>query len=404
MVPTPAQALKVLADAYGPVEAETLAIREAAGRFLANPIHSTRESPACDLSSMDGYAVRAADRNKRSLLVCGTSMPGREPPDFGPQEGRCIKIVTGAPVPAGAWAVVPREHVEELGGEVRFPPAFVFPAQGTNIRRRGENAVAGKEILAAGSFLSPAALSAAGAAGAMELRVRRLLRVAVLTTGDEVVEGAPGSVYEIGNSNGPALLALFRGMSWIDPAISIEHVPDNLAVLTQAVTRALAGCDALMLSGAVSMGDHDFVPAALGAAGVETLFHKLPIRPGRPLFAGVGPAGQVVLGLPGNPVSTLVTARRFALPALATRAGDRAQRYAQSPQVEVHSTSPKPVALWRYLPVAWAAENKLTLVANRSSGDILSLAGTAGFVELPPDLTWEGPLSPRFPFFSWDGS
>jgi molybdopterin molybdotransferase len=226
--------------------------------------------------------------------------------------------VTGAPIPEGADAVLRHEDALVAGDELR---AARPPKPGDHIRRRGENARAGAPILAVGQRIHAATTSALATFGVATPCVRRRVRVAIVTTGDELdpIEATP-QPWRLRDGNGPALATLLAGRAWLAVDAPRGSIDDE-ARLRAAFAEALDGADALLVTGGVSMGERDLVPAALTGCGVRALFHRLPQRPGKPLWAGVAEGGRPVLALPGNPVSVLVTARRFALAALAARAG-----------------------------------------------------------------------------------
>ncbi len=388
---SPAEALRRLLARVTPVDAETVSWPDATGRVLAEPLRADRPSPPCDVSAMDGYAVRVADLGVR-LAVRGQVATGHEPPAL--PAGEALQIFTGGAVPAGADAVVRREDVDEGAGEIHLhPDATVRP--GENIRRCGENLEAGEEAVEAGRPVDPPTAATLTTFGYGRLRVRRRVRVALLTTGDELRsvddEVAP---WEIRDSNGPALRTLVDRHAWLTVG-EPRTGGDVRSALAARLREALATADALLVTGGVSAGDFDFVPAALTDAGGEVLFHKVAQKPGKPLLGGVGPAGQPVLGLPGNPVSVLVTAHRYAMPAL-RRLGGLHPADPPRPTVTLRSPDGERKRVWWHRLVR-LREDGAELVSTRGSGDMVSAARSDGFIEVPPDSDGPGP----WPFYEW---
>ncbi|MBL8763814.1 MAG: molybdopterin molybdotransferase MoeA [Phycisphaerae bacterium] len=442
-----------LADAGAARPPEAVAIDAARGRVLAEDVRADRDSPAFDYSAMDGYAVRAADveavwRSAEAgasitLAVVGESRIGAAPPVL-PSEppgvgvgAAAIRIVTGAAIPQGTDAVVRREDVVEHAegsaahGE-RITSISIAPnvaARGgvrvsDNIRRRGENARAGDVVLEAGAVLNAAALGTLAAVGCVRPLVRPRVRVAVITTGDELVppEGAPGP-YQIRNSNAAVIRALLAPWAWIEvvsiPGHPSVHVVDDEGVPDAVLRTAIGHIDAIVLTGGVSMGHRDPVRAAVeraggaGAGKVEIVFHGLPQRPGKPMLgavvrrAGGATAPQPlpplpIFGLPGNPISAMVTCTRIVLPVLAALAGASAARApALGTQGLVRLANPdgRSLALWWHRLVRLNAAGEAELIDARGSGDIIAGGRSDGFIELPPAST-PAP-SALVPFHPW---
>lgn len=310
---------RILAAIPGPVEAEDIPIAQAAGRTLAADLAATRTQPPFPASAMDGYAVRAADlaTSPARLRLIGTSAAGYGFSGMlGP--GETVRIFTGAPVPAGADAILIQENAEADGETVT---ALEPVAPGRFLRRAGLDFREGETLLRAGDTLDARRLALAASAGHATLPVRRKPRIAVLATGDELVRpGEPAAWDQIVASNGLALsaLSLEAGAEPIDLGI----VPDDLDSLRGAIGRARsAGADLLVTLGGASVGDHDLVQAALGAEGLELGFWRVALRPGKPLMHGrLGP--MTVIGLPGNPVSSIVCGLLFVVPTIRALLGD----------------------------------------------------------------------------------
>lgn len=285
-----------------PLGAEEVALGAALGRFLLEPVAASRDQPPFAAAAMDGWAVRAADGPGR-LKIIGESAAGHGfAGALGP--GEAVRIFTGAVVPAGADAIVIQEDAVREGDHVVIPavsdPRYIRPA--------GQDFRVGDKLLDAGDRLDPWRLALAAAAGRARLSVARRPRVAVLSTGDEVV--APGDTpgpFQIFNSGTTALCALIT--TWGGEPIPLESVGDGVAETAAAV--AGVECDLIVTLGGASVGDHDLVKPALAALGLELVFESVAVRPGKPTWFGVLGDGRRVLGLPGNPASALVCAELF---------------------------------------------------------------------------------------------
>jgi molybdopterin molybdotransferase len=310
--------------------AEEVGLGDAAGRIAAAELRAVRPLPAWDNSAMDGFAVRAAEL-PGELPVAGVIAAG-DPPGRVLAPGTALRIMTGAPVPAGADAVVMRENATEAGGRVRFAEA-VRP--GRDIRRAGEDVAAGDPLIAAGAALGPGEIGLLAAQGIARITVARRPRVAILSTGDELVplgrEPGPGQIV---SSNAWALAAQVReaGGEPVDCGIAA----DDRDALVARIRDALAGADALVSSGGVSVGDFDHVKDAFAAAGVSVDFWKVAMKPGKPLAFGSA-GGRPVFGLPGNPVSSMIGFELFVRPALLAMQG--AARTGRT-EVEVELAAP----------------------------------------------------------------
>ncbi len=390
---SPDEAIAAMVDRLDRVTTEAVSLSHATGRVLAQPIRADRPSPACDVSAMDGYAVRLADLSGSSLPVEGEGAVGASPPAM--PTGAALRVFTGGPVPEGCDAVIPREQVVERAEAIALPDDLrVKPGQ--HIRRRGENGDAGETVIEAGRSVDATAAAALATFGIASPRVYRRVRLAAIVTGNEVHDvTAAVEPWQLRDGNGPALAAMFEPRPWIrwQGAIHVTDEPDRLR---RAVSTALTEADALLLTGGVSMGDYDFVPATLAELGCEIIFHKLPIRPGKPMLGAVGPDGQAILGLPGNPVSVMTTARRIAAPVLRHLAG-YAEADTPPPVVRLVNPDDKRLALHWSRPVRRIAPGRARLIATRGSGDIISASRSDGFVEVPANESGPGP----WPYFSW---
>lgn len=291
-----------------PLPSEPVPVAEAGGRVTAEEIRARVDLPPFPSSAMDGFAVRAVDL-PGTLLIAGESAAGR--PHAAPLEPRsAVAISTGAVVPEGADAVVPVEVVARYDNRVEILQAA---EEGAHVRPRGDDIAAGDVVVPAGTRLTPARLAATAASGIAELACRRRPRVAVLATGSELVapgdELSPGQIYETNTLMLGAALAA-EGAD----VLSEQPVADDEQALREALERGLAA-DVLVTSGGVSVGEHDLVRAVERELGVEEVFWRVSIKPGKPVSFGAR-AGTLVFGLPGNPVSALVACELFVKPAL----------------------------------------------------------------------------------------
>lgn len=300
---------------------ETLPLSAALrGRVLARPIVSATAVPPFDNSAMDGFAVVAGPAG-RTLRIIGESRAGA-PASVTVSAEDAVRISTGAEVPRGATAVVMVERTTERDGVVVVEAETV---EGQNIRRAGEDVPAGATVLEPGTRLGAAELGVAANAGAASVTVARQPRVAIVTTGDELIPvGEPLGPGEIHDSNGIALAALVEQTG--GEVVLQQHAPDDRERTTAVLERALQDADVLLITGGVSVGPHDHVKPALDALGVTEHFWRVALRPGKPTWFGTNDH-KLVFGLPGNPVSSYVTFILFAEPALKVLQGeDPAQR------------------------------------------------------------------------------
>ncbi len=294
------------------VPAETVTLDQALGRTLAEPVAAARDQPPFAASAMDGWAVRSADGPGR-LVIVGESAAGHGY-DRPLGAGEAVRIFTGAVVPAGADTVIIQEDAQRDGDHV-VVPGVTDPR---HVRPRGQDFKAGDVLLQPGVRLDAWRLALAASAGRASLSVARRPRVAILSTGEEVVEpgGDPGP-FQIFNSGTTALAALVRG--WGGEPIALTSVGDNEEAIAAAT--AAAGGDLVVTLGGASVGDHDLVKPALARLGLEMLVESVAVRPGKPTWFALLGDGRRVLGLPGNPASALVCAELFLRPLLLSMQG-----------------------------------------------------------------------------------
>jgi molybdopterin molybdotransferase len=312
------EALELVRSVARPLGTEMIGIGNAAGRVLACPVVAAIDAPRADVSAMDGYAVRESDLQAFpvSLAVAGESFAGAGwSGSVAP--GTCARIFTGAPVPHGADRVVIQENVRREGDVAIIDRE---PGAARHIRRRGSDFRAKEALLAAGVRLGPRAIVAAAAADVAEVEVYRRPRLQILSTGDELAE--PGTARDrpdaIPDSVSLGIAALAE--QWGAECIGRTRLRDDLAAMREAAEASLEHADAVVVTGGASVGEKDFAKAMFERLGFDLVFSKVSIKPGKPVWLGrVG--SKLVVGLPGNPTSALVTGRLFLAPLLAGLAG-----------------------------------------------------------------------------------
>jgi len=390
----PDDALRALADRLETVQIES-GEADLRDRVLAESVTADRDSPAADVSAMDGYAVRMRDLADGSELpVAGESVPGAAPPPMPPRG--VVRIFTGAVIPSGCEAVVKREDTVENSHVIGWRGEAPAVRPGENIRRAGENVSRGETVLAAGRRLSAADVAVITSFGRRAADLYRHVRVAVVTTGGELVDNAAApEPWQLRNSNRSALTSIVANHRWLQTAAS-AHVADDRDELRRTLSEQLATADAVILTGGVSMGDYDFVPETVGDVGGEIVFHKLPIRPGKPILGAATGDGKLILGLPGNPVSATIGCVRFALPLLARMSG-QTDWLPPRPAVRLEEGGDRTLPLRWMRPVRLVGDGVARPVGSKGSGDLVSLTRSSGFVELPPGGSGPGP----WPYYSW---
>lgn len=391
----PDEALEALAEKLAIVD-KGERTSELLGRVLASPVVADRDSPAADVSAMDGYAVRMSElQTDHPVPIEGESAPGAAPPAL-PIDA-AVRIFTGAIVPAEAEVVIKREDTEETQRDVRFHSSALECQAGQHIRRAGENATAGSTVLQPGTRVTAAHRATMANFGCNEADVYAPVRVGIITTGDEV--GVPDDVapepWQLRNSNRASLAGLLSPIPWIKLR-QIEHAIDQREELERILSSQLAKSDAVLLTGGVSMGNYDYVPDVIRDLGGEIVFHGLPLRPGKPILGAVTSDGKLIMGLPGNPVSATVGCRRMAMPLLAKISGQTNWR-PPCPVVRLNNPGDKTIPLHWMKLVRLTDHGTAEVVVSQGSGDLVSLGQSTGFVEVPPNNNTDGP----WPYYDW---
>lgn len=369
------------------------------GATLRAAITAARDQPPFARVTMDGIALAfaACEQGRRSFRIVGTQAAGASQLTLHDRDD-CIEVMTGAMLPAGCDCVIPVEKIAVRDG-IALLAEDAAPARDLNVHARGIDSRRGDPLLQAGTRLRPPEVAVIASNGQSHAAVSQMPRIMVISTGDELIEpGKPLAEWQIHRSNVYGVLSALqtRGFS----QLAQDHVPDDLEMLRPRLRKHLEEHDVLILSGGVSMGRFDYIPQVLGELGVKAVFHKVAQRPGKPMWFGVGAGGKTVYALPGNPVSTLVCLVRYVFPGLdaalgTTPAPKQTISLADDFEVKPALTLFLPVKV-AFGPAGRAAQPRPT----RGSGDINSLIGTDGFVELPP-----GPQvisrGTRVPLYYW---
>ncbi len=378
------QADELIAQHLTCLPIESLPLAQCAGAVLRENIYAERDQPPFDRVTLDGIALdsRATRDGTRRLRIQAMQAAG-DPPLTLAGRDRCIEVMTGTAMPAGCDAVVPVEQITVRDGQAEIAPDVSVQAD-QNVHRRGTDTRQGNLLLGVGTRLGPPEIAIAAAAGMARIRVSSQPMLAVISTGNELIEpGEPIQSYQVRRSNAYAIAAALRLHGF--QRVADDHIADDAAELRRRLKFHLETHDVLVLSGGLSMGKLDLVPQVLQELGVRCVFHKVAQRPGKPLWFGIAGSGAAVLGLPGNPVSTAVCVSRYVLPALAASQGQTA-----SPPERMALGAPVTVdpPLTLFMPIRiegddWGRSWAMPAPTN-GSGDFTALAGTDGFVELPP--------------------
>jgi molybdopterin molybdotransferase len=381
---TPAEADRLIGQHLQCLPIESLPLAQCAGAVLRENIYAERDQPPFDRVAMDGIALRGASVSaaSRTLRIQGTQAAG-DPPLTLASDDACIEVMTGAVLPAGCDSVVAVEEISVNAGSATLVERLRVEPW-LNVHRRGSDTRQGALLVSAGVRLHAPEIAAAAGAGMARIRVSSQPMLAVISTGNELVEpGEPVLAHQVRRSNAYGIVAALRERGF--QRVADDHIDDNPTELKDRLHFHLQTHDVLVLSGGVSMGRYDLVPACLQGLGVRAVFHKVAQRPGKPLWFGMAPSGAAVFALPGNPVSTLVCLSRYVLPALSASLGEQGpvpERMALGAPVTV--TPP----LTYFMPVRvqhddWGRSWAMPAPTN-GSGDFAALAGTDGFIELPP--------------------
>ena len=383
---TTAEAREKILAAMPELAAEAVEVSAATGRILRQTVVAERDQPPFDRVMMDGIALAHADlaAGTRSFPLQCTQMAGE--PAVSLEPGKAIEIMTGASLPLGADCIVPVERIIVDGGVATLEDGYEAE-QRQFIHPRASDHAEGSKLLTPGKCITPLDIAVISSAGLTELAVSRAPVIRIISTGDELVPAGENiKPHQIRMSNGPAMQAMLQQHGYAD--CDHDHLIDEREVLSEWIAVHLDAADVIILSGGVSMGKADYVPEVLADLGVEVIFHKISQRPGKPMWFGRGPDGQVVFALPGNPVSALICCRQYVIPALAkaSLAAAKAPEFASLASDVTFNpdlTCFQPVRL-----ISNAAGQVLAMpVKTNTSGDFTALSATDGYVELAREQT-----------------
>jgi molybdopterin molybdotransferase len=381
---TPAEAEALIRQHLVCLPVESLPLPQCMGAVLRENVYAERDQPPFDRVAMDGIAIDSAawKAGKRKFHVEGLQAAG-DPHRKLVAADDCLEVMTGAVLPQGCDTVIPTEQLEVVG-ELAQVNTEADVRSGQHVHKRASDGRQGDLLLESGALLRAPEIAVAASAGMSRIGVRSQPTVLVVSTGNELVEpGDPILDHQIRRSNSYGVAAALRQRGFL--RVADDHLPDEMATLLERLRVHLHTHDVLILSGGVSMGRYDLVPKALEELGVRLVFHRIAQRPGRPMWFGITEGGPAVFALPGNPVSTLVCLVRYVLPALYQAMGLREQR---PERIAIAEPVEFKASLTSFLPVAveyddWGRPWAVPKPTN-GSGDFSSLAGTDGFVELPP--------------------
>ena len=397
----PAEAEQLIQANITPFHREDCPLTAAHGRVLRQDLGAYRDLPPFDRVTMDGYALRSAAiaGGIRTFRVEGVQAAGMRAFQLGVAEDACVEVRTGAVLPGGADCVVPYEDTKREAATMVLQDGN-SPQAGQAIHRRGSDHRAGEIMIRAGTRLTGREIAVAAACGHAVLTVSHSPRIAVVATGDELVEvDALGAPHQIRRSNDHALRAALISAGY--PQVERFHFRDVRQEIEHLLWHIIAEFDVVVITGGISKGKFDYLPAELDRQGVKKVFQGVAQRPGKPLWFGVTTRQTPVFALPGNPVASYTCLHRFVLPALAHASGLAATTLRTVALAEPVTFKPKLAYL---LPVRLASGPRAELLAypdhSNTSGDFAGLLGTDGFVELPADQV-DFPAGTYAPFRPW---
>ena len=399
---TPAEAESLIRENVGTFHREDCPIGSAARRVLRSEIRADRDLPPFDRVTMDGYALRskALVEGTRQFRVEGVQAAGMRAFTLGAGEDACLEVMTGAVLPDGADCVVPYEETTREGVVVSLNEAALRLEAGNAVHRSGSDHAQGDVILRPGVRLTGREIAVAAACGYATLEVSQIPRIAVVATGDELVEVETAvAAHQIRRSNDHALRTALVMAGY--PNVSRFHLRDIRHEIEHLLWHIIAEFDVVILCGGISKGKFDYLPTELERQGVARIFQGVAQRPGKPFWFGVSGRKTPVFALPGNPVSSYTCLHRYVLPALAQASGETAAPVREVALAEAVALKPR---LTSFLPVTLlaqgGAERRATPQPSNTSGDFAGLLGTDGFVELPPG-SGEFPAGSSVAFWSW---
>ena len=388
---------EILSDATL-LEPETIPPREAHGRILRETITADRDLPPFDRVTRDGITI-AAQEGVTSFRIEATQYAGQSPLTLQDPATGCIQIMTGAALAHGCNAVIQYEDLTIEGDQATLRPGLTVSA-GQNIHSRGSDGREGDKLLTPGCLLNGPRLGLIASTGRDRVLVSPFPSVAVVSNGDELIDvGLPVEPWQIRPSNNYAVAGTLQHRGF--PKVSSIHLPDDPGELRDSLEATLASHRVVILSGGVSAGKRDYIPATLDALGVEKRLHKISQRPGKPMWFGSGPDGQSVFALPGNPISTIVCLHRYVLPFLETIMGAPAPAPTHVVLTE-DIRFDHALTYFRPVKISFSQDGvcQATPIDYHGSGDLFVLAESDGFVELDRD-TNQFPAGTAVPYHPW---
>ncbi|WP_111670126.1 molybdopterin molybdotransferase MoeA [Algoriphagus litoralis] len=369
-----------------------LSLQESLGKFTASAVLAPMDVPSFDNSGMDGYAI-AWDESGEGREVVEVIQAGAST-DFVLEKGTAVRIFTGAPVPQGADTVIPQEYITRTENMIFFDSTEFF--RGANVRKKGAQCKVGWEVVPAGTKITPGTIGLLASLGIQEVEVCIPPKVALILTGDEIIElGNPLNPGQIYNANGPTLEAYLQQLGIGD--LSIFRVKDEKSEVTRVISEALIDSDFVLLTGGISVGDFDFVKGSLEQNGVDQLFYKIRQRPGKPLFAGIK-GEKLVFALPGNPASVLSCFIQYVKPCLLEWMGNP-EAWSPPKYLPMEKDFDKKAPLTFFLK-AKVVDGKIHLLPGQESFNLLPFGVADGLVEISQDIEHveEGSLVAFYPW------
>ena len=378
-----ADAERLILERMSPFGSRTLPLADAVDAVLAETIYAERDQPPFDRVTMDGIAIAYRDwqTGRRTFEVIGTQGAGAPALKIA-DTGQCVEIMTGAMLPDNADSVIPVERITRTAAQAQVGDSAQV-SQGQFVHPRGSDSKAGSPLLRPGTRIGPPEIAVLASAGCAQLRAAALPLVAVISTGNELVDvDEPLAAYQIRSSNDRAIEASLTRHNVA--RVTRSRLTDERDKMLEVIRELHHHSDVLILSGGVSMGQYDFVPSVLEELSVNLVFHRVEQRPGRPMWFGLSRDAKPVFALPGNPVAAMICLHRYVLPALQQALGlepANAERVTLATDVEFAAD------LTYFLPVVVSWTDAGIAIAEprptNTSGDFVTLAGTDGFVQLP---------------------
>ena len=379
------QATKIVLENTIDLQTETIKLENAIGRQLRENLIADRPFPPFNRVAMDGIAIRFADfeKGQRTFPIIGVQAAGSSQL-FVSESGVCVEVMTGAMLPKGVDTVIRYEDILIEKNQARVQVETI--KNGQNIHEKGTDRTQGEILVKTGQLISPAEVGVAATVGKSELQVTKLPKVAIISTGDELVNVSEmPKPYQIRSSNVYTISTLLKQYQ-IKP--ELFHIVDNQQATIEKIRVLLNNFDVLILSGGVSKGKFDYIPAALESLHVEKLFHRVRQKPGKPFWFGKNAANKVVFALPGNPASSFMCTNRYFLPWLRASMNLQPLNY-QYVRLAETFTFKANLQYFLQVKINYEKDGQITAkpLAGRGSGDLANLADVDGFLELPAEKT-----------------